>query len=74
MMAADAAVLLGVEDVIAVLAGQLGLIHGLIGLAQQLIRVHVFVLRIKGDADAGRNLQDVIADPHRLGRGSRAGG
>jgi hypothetical protein len=32
VMAADVAVLLGVEDVVTVLAGQLGLIHGLVGL------------------------------------------
>ncbi len=58
MMIAGAMLVLVVEDMVAIFAGQLGLIHGLVGLAQQLIRVHLFRLRIVGDAEAGRHLHD----------------
>ena len=74
VMAADAAVLLGVEDVVTVLARQLGLIHGLVGLAQQLIRIDVFRLRIEGDAETGRDLEYEVANLHRLGSGGEQAG
>ena len=52
--APDAAVLCRIEEVQTVLARQLGLVHGLVGLAQQLIGVDVLLrLRVEGDAHAG---------------------
>jgi hypothetical protein len=58
VVAAHAAILFGVEDVVAVLAGQLGLIHRLVGLPQQLVGIDLLGLRVEGDAEAGRHLED----------------
>ena len=69
MAAAHAAVLIGIENLVAILARQLGLVHRLIRLTQQLIGIHVVVLRVERDAQAGRHLQHVLPDPHRLRRG-----
>ena len=71
VVAAHAAVLLGIEDVAAVLAGQLGLVHGLVGLAQQLVGIDLFGLRVGGQAQAGRDLQRQLADGHGLGGGGQ---
>jgi hypothetical protein len=46
------AVAFRVEQLIAVLARLLGLVHGLVGMAQQGVGIGI-VLRIQGDADAG---------------------
>ena len=66
---AHVAVGFGVEDVAAVLACQLGLVHGLVGLAQQLVGVDLFGLRVGGHADAGRDLHHGRADGDGPGRG-----
>ena len=42
-----------IEQVATVFADQLGLVHGLVGLAQQLFGVYRAVLRVAGDANAG---------------------
>ncbi len=55
-LALEGFVMLDVEQVEAVLAGQLGLVHGLVGVAQQLVGAR-FIGREQGDADAGRQLQ-----------------
>ena len=67
MVAAHMAILLGIKDMAAVLAQQLGLVHGLIGLAQQLVGVHRIGLRVGGHPHAGRDLQAQRADQYRLG-------
>ena len=58
VMAAHIAILLGVKNVVAVFARLLGLIHGLVCLAQQLVGIHFFRLRIEGDAETGRDLEE----------------
>ena len=68
MMAAHAAIELGVENVNAVLATQLGDIHRLIRVAQQLVRVDRLRLREKSQSQAGRHLHSQAVDVHRLGR------
>jgi len=62
------AVVLGVEDLVAVAAFFLGLVHRLVGVAQQGVRV-LLVLRVERDADAGRDLDADVAQLHRLGDG-----
>jgi len=57
---------LGVEAMKAVLAGQLGLAHRLIGLTDQVIRVQDFVLGIMGNPQTGRDLEHLIIDVDRL--------
>ena len=64
-------VLFDVEDMVTILACQLGLIHGLIGLTQQLIRVHLLRLRVEGDADTRRDLHGEIAEGDRCGSGGK---
>ncbi len=54
--AALGAVMRGIEEVIAVLAGELGLVHRQVGLAQQLVGVDFLGLRVQGQADARRDL------------------
>ena len=61
-------VLFRVEDVITVLAGLLGLVHGLIGVAQQGVGIAT-ILWVQGDAEAGRDLNDGLTDFDRGGRG-----
>ena len=68
VVAAHAAILLGVEDVIAVLAGLLRLVHRLVSLTQQLVGVDFVGLRVKGDAEAGGNLEREVANRRRCGR------
>ena len=68
VQSAHVAVLIGVEQVIAVLAGELGLVHGLVGLAQQLVGVDLVALRVEGDAETGRDLEHEVADRDRLCR------
>src|SRR5579862_1923367 len=53
VMPSQVSITAGVEEVKTTLSLQLGLIHGLIRLAKQLIGVHVFRLGEKSDADAG---------------------
>jgi hypothetical protein len=48
-----------VKQVIAVLASLFGQVHGLIGMAYERIGIYI-VLRVKGDADAGRDLHALI--------------
>ena len=50
-------------------ACQFGLVHRLPGLAQQHIGVHILVLRIKGDAGAGRYAQHRLTDLRLFGGG-----
>jgi hypothetical protein len=57
MPAADNMVVFGIEDVVAMAACQLGLVHGLVGLAQQRIRIQIELLWIKGHANTGRHAQ-----------------
>jgi hypothetical protein len=52
-MDTHATVLCSIEDVIAILTSQLGLVHGLIGLAQELVGINVLILWIKGHTNAG---------------------
>ena len=61
----------GIKDVILVLASLLCLIHGLVCLAQQLIRIDIFSLRVIGDADACRDTQLKPFGIHRLRCGSQ---
>ena len=74
MVDAHAAVLRRIEDVIAILARHFGLIHGLVGLAQQLIGLDVLGLRIEGHAQAGRDLQHQRAQLHWRGSGLKQPG
>ena len=67
VLAADMPIAFRVEHVIAILASELGLIHGLIRLTQQLIGVGILGLRVKRHAEAGRNLQRLTLDRHGLG-------
>ena len=62
------AVLLGVEQMVAVAARLLGQVHGLVGVAQQGVGVGV-VERVEGDADARRNADRVAADLEGRGDG-----
>ena len=48
--AANAAVLLGIKEAVAILARQLGLVHGLIGLTNQLVSLDLLCLREVGDS------------------------
>ena len=57
VMVAQAAVMRGIKHTAAVLARHFGLVHGLVGLAQELVGIDVLRLRVEGDAQAGRNLQ-----------------
>ena len=57
VVVANAAIKLGIKNVITIFPGQLGLIHGLIRLAQQLIGVDGVLLRVERQAQAGRDLQ-----------------
>ena len=57
-----------VEQVITVFARLLGLVHGLVGMAHELLGIGT-VLRVQGHTQAGRYLQARIAHLHRLGRG-----
>ena len=66
MVATRCAVLVVVENVVAILARQLGLIHGLVGLPEELVGVDVVLLRIEGDAEAGGDLEHSAAHPHGL--------
>ena len=50
-----------VEQGVAIFAGLLGLIHGLGGVAQQRVGIAV-VLRKEGDAEAGRELERILAE------------
>ena len=45
-------ILFGIEHVVAVAPGQLGLVHGLVGLAQQVVGIDCLGLRVEGDTDA----------------------
>ena len=51
----------------AVSAGELGFVHGVIGLAQQLLRVDITTLGKMAHADAARHLQAQAADTDRRG-------
>ena len=53
VMTTNTAILRRIEEVVTVFTGHLGLVHGLIGLAQQLISVHVVGLRVESDAKTG---------------------
>ena len=70
VMAAQAAVLVGVENVKTVFAGQLGLIHRLVGLAQQLVGIDLFGLWIEGHTETRRDLQYEANNMFRLLRRS----
>ena len=62
------AILSCIEEMVAVLAQQLGLVHGLVGLAQQLVGVYDFVLRIESHPQACRHLHPVVVYRHLLCR------
>ena len=68
---ADGDVAGGIEDLITILSRQLGLIHGLIGLTEQLVGINLLGLRIKDHADAGRDLNAGIAAIFRLRRAGK---
>ena len=59
------------KDHVAVLAPHLGLVHGLVGLAQQLIGINLAGLRVERDTQAGGHLQNGALVVHRLGRRSQ---
>src|ERR1017187_2953892 len=63
-----------IEDVVAVPAFQLCLVHGLVVLAQQLIRIRFFRLREIGHARADRYLEGQVAYFHGLRRDSEETG
>ncbi len=67
--AAQVAVLLGVKGVVAVFAGQFGLVHGLVSLALQLVSINLFGLREIRHAQAGRHLHLPLGQRHRRVRG-----
>ena len=59
---------------VTILARELRLIHGLVGLTQQLLGIDVVRLRVEGDADTGGDLQHLLANRHRRRRrGQQAG-
>ena len=62
---ADAAVLFGIEKLEAVFPAQFGLVHGLIGLAQQLFLIHFPGLRVKNHAQTGADLKLFVTKLHR---------
>ena len=74
VMPANTAILLSIKNVVTVFPAQLGLIHRLIGLTQQLIGINIFRLRIKSNAQTGRNLKTKIANMDRLRSGSEQTG
>ena len=74
VVATQAAVLFDVEDVIPVLAGQFGLVHRLVGLAQQLVGLDTIGLRVKRHAQAGRHPQHMAAGVKGLARGGQQPG
>ncbi|MDM5179664.1 hypothetical protein PO883_20955 [Massilia sp. DJPM01] len=51
----------------AVAAVVLGLVHGLVGVAQQLARA-LRIARIQGDADAGRDIRQFVSEQEGLGQ------
>ena len=53
MVAANIPILFGIEEMETIFSGELGLIHGLVRLAQQLIGIDVFRLRVERNAEAG---------------------
>ena len=67
MLATCIAILFGIENVVPIFATQLGLVHGLICLAQQLVGVDIFCLRVKSQTNTCRNLQEQIPQHHRTG-------
>ena len=69
VVVAQVAVVRGIEHMEAVLATQLGLVHGLIGLAHQLVGCDVFFLRVERNPQAGRHLYRLAVNQHRLGSG-----
>ena len=68
MPAAYSLVVIGIEDMEAVSARELGLIHRLVGLAQQQVRIHFAWLRIIRHADARRYAQTEVTNLNRLRR------
>ena len=73
MVAAHTAVLFGIKHAVAVFAGQLGLVHGLVGLALQLVSIDLVGLRVKRDPQAGRDLQGMAVQQQWLmGSGQQA--
>ena len=60
VVAAYQTVLFGIENVVPVAARHLGLVHGLVGLAQQLAAAHFFALRKKCHAQTGGDLEHDI--------------
>ena len=64
----DGLVVLHIEQVEAVLACLLGLVHGLVGVADEQVGLHT-VGGVDGDAYAGRDLQQVLVHLHRVGGG-----
>ena len=57
-----------IEEVVAVLAADLGLIESLRGLAQKLVGIDILGLWIAGDAGAGGKLERQIAERRRAAR------
>ena len=66
---AQVVVLQGIKHVVAVAPRQLGLVHGLVGLAQQLIGLDRLRLGVEGHAQAGRHLHRDVLHQNRLGGG-----
>ena len=57
----------GVKNMVTVLARDLGLVHRLVRLAQQLIGIDIITLRVVGNPDAAGNLNDHAIHLYRLG-------
>ncbi|OIQ63591.1 hypothetical protein GALL_548680 [mine drainage metagenome] len=66
VLSAHAAIPGGIKIMVAVFARQLGLVHGLIGLTQQLIGLDFFGLRVKSDPQTDRHLQPLPLMTDRL--------
>jgi hypothetical protein len=60
----------GIEDGVAVGARLLGLVHGMVGLAQQLVAIHLGGLRVKRDAHACCGDQCLTVQRHWGGGGT----
>ena len=59
-------IVLGIKQVVTVFSGELGTVHGLVGLAQQLIGVDVVHRGVKTHAHAGRYLEGDVVQYNRV--------
>ena len=69
-MALHLAVDLGIEQLVAVLASLFRQVHGLVGMAQQGVRINL-VVRVQADPDAGCDAQEMAIRRHRAAHGEQ---